>query len=159
MVWKPITVIVISALLSACDTFNRDQLLLRPNIQDVAHSDDAKIITDVIGGIATIEGFKDERSESRVSGTTLAYYVEDVEYFPIYLGAREVGGKIIVDLSHFHPGYGETEKYKRIKQKLITQLSQKFGDRVQLVSDRRLIEIVHDKPPNRSLQPTADGGG
>ena len=94
VVWKPITVIVISALLSACDTFNRDQLLLRSNIQDVAHSDDAKTITDVIGRIATIEGFKDERSESRVSGT-LAYYVEDVEYLPIYLGAREVDGKNI----------------------------------------------------------------
>lgn len=62
--------------------------------------------------------------------------------------------KILVDLSHFHPDSGETEKYKKIKQKLIIQLSQRFGYRVQLMPDGELIEIVLDKPPtNHSSRP------
>lgn len=142
-----------SLVLTACDSLNRDQLLLRPSVAEQSPVEDRITIAQLLSEVAESKGFKEKHLTSTVQDTVV-YFEEDVEYFPIYFGARRVGDDYVVDLSHFHPGPGETDKYKQVKELIIKRLEERFSERIKLMPKGEHIAIVHKVPPNQAPKPT-----
>ena len=72
----------------------------------------------------------------------MVYFEQNVEYFPIRLGARVVNSRVVVDLSQFYPGWSETHEYSRLKASLLRRLKLKFQGRVLEVNGEPPFTVV-----------------
>jgi hypothetical protein len=109
-------------LLASCDTVNVRQY----RIAGASSVERAKV-KQVLRSVATQIPLADHTSSSHAPNTVVFYTQPDVRHFAVELGAREVGGDILVDLS---AGFGPTPpEYVRAEQLLTAGLAQEFGGR------------------------------
>lgn len=142
--------VVASILTSGCDTINKAQLCIAPaRISTTVSAADREEVERILVSIATQLGLEDKTSTSRVP-QTIKYFEERGPdfYSPVWLGAREVMGLIVIDLYHFHGGPGEVPLYRNVKTLLVSELGKSFGDRVKMVEGiRSPIPVRHEEFP------------
>ena len=132
---------LVAMAMVGCDSINTDQWHVQRPLLPAPRTEQVMLIHALIGEIAGKFGLADKTPTSRAEGT-IAYYVEGVEHFPILLGVRAVGNVVVIDLSQFHPGAGELEKYKSLKARLFATLSENFPGQVTQAKVGERIEIV-----------------
>lgn len=142
---RPLLVLLIAFSLSGCDTFNRDQLLVRTAITAEESKSVELSVAEVVSAFAEKKVFINKTAESGAQGTLLFYQSND-EYFPITLGARTVADGVAIDFMHFHPGSGETTAYSRMKKELTGILIARFGSAVTVMEDGQHYAIERKNP-------------
>lgn len=113
--------------LSGCDSLHRDQIRVGSSIGGLLDSERQE--AEVVRALALVArrfGFSDELRHARMEGV-LAYYVEEAEDFPIVLGARRIGGALIVDIRQFAPGTRESARYVAVRAAIAQELSVSLG--------------------------------
>jgi hypothetical protein len=133
-------------VLVGCDTINSDHWHIQRPLLPAPRSEQVMVVHALVVEIAGNFGLADQTPTSRDEGT-IAYCVEGVEHFPIFLGARTAGNVVVIDLSQFHPGGGELEKYKSLKARLLATLDEKFPGQVTQAKVGERIEIVVKPKP------------
>ncbi|MES9946692.1 MAG: hypothetical protein ABW080_17200 [Candidatus Thiodiazotropha sp.] len=138
-------VLLIAFGLFGCDTFNRDQLLVRSAIGNEEAKSVEISVAEAATAFAENKGLINKTAESKVQDTLL-YYQSSDEYFPITLGARKVADGVVIDLLHFHPGSGETAAYSQMKLELSEILIGRFGTAVTVMEDGQHYAIEQKSP-------------
>jgi hypothetical protein len=120
---KPLIGIILALLLTAlaaCDTISRRQFLLSPELQENEIEKLKKQIDIALADTIQKYGLVNSIHYAQANGVLLYFTTEDS--FPIQLGARNTDKGIVIDLIHFHPGTGETERYTELLSDLIDDL-------------------------------------
>ena len=123
---------------TGCDTVNHSQIqVLAPkpatrSATATVPASEIQTVKQVLSDIATRLRFEDRTEVSITPGTICSYAQPDVKY-PISLKAWVAGDRIAIDLFQRPPETGETEAYRKLRNEIIAQLKQTFGDRLTLV--------------------------
>lgn len=143
-----ITLLIVVAI-AACDSLNRDQLLIHISAGVADTSWQAADLKRTLARFALDRGFTDITSKSKAVAT-LARFESHDEHFPMYLGARAEGDELLVDLYHFHPGTGETKTYSKLKADVKVLLAERYGKEVRLLTKTEYREGKRiDDAPNQ----------
>lgn len=149
-------------LLAGCESLNYSQYqILGPvdpfGVRAGVTPADREAIRQIVGAAAARYKLVDMTSSSLVPNV-LAYYTEVDVANPIEIKVYLVGDKVVVDLMQTSAG-GETRAYRDLKQALVRDLSEKFGDRVQVTPAARLTGSKKLGPgtPKKVVTPRAKG--
>lgn len=119
--------LLLSIMLTACDVVRRDQIrVVPPQAASDASPALEAAVTAALGEVAARFGFVDALARAREEGV-VAYYLEDVEHFPIAFGARREGEGLVVDIHHFAAGGGGSARYAAVRAALVDTLSDRLG--------------------------------
>lgn len=128
-------------LLAGCESLNYSQYqILGPvdpfGVRSAVTPADREAIRQIVGAAAARYKLVDMTGSSLVPNI-FAYYTEIDVANPIEIKVYLVGDKVVVDLMQTSAG-GETATYRELKQTLVRDLAEKFGDRVQVTPAARL---------------------
>ena len=119
---------VAAILLVGCDTYHHEQY----RIDRAANASDRAKIKQTLASIASASGFHDCVHISRAPHTVaFCCELDVVPYSGAQLGAREVGGSVVVDL--LHSLGAQTRAFNHAHQMLEPTLIGTFGQRVQSI--------------------------
>jgi len=122
---------------TGCDTVNHSQIqVLAPRPERGATAtvpaSERDTVKRVLTDIATRLHFEDRTEISLTPNTICSYAQPDVKY-PMSIKAWVAGDRISIDLFQRPPETGETEAYRKLRNEIMSQLKQHFGDRLKLV--------------------------
>jgi hypothetical protein len=133
-------------LLAGCETLNHSQYKVSPMGNDktaTLSAADRDTIREIVSSVA--KQFKlTEMTDSSVVPNTIAFFTEVDATYPMQIKVYTDGNMILVDLMHSHPYGGETERYMKLKSALVSELNDKFGDRVRITP---VLKLQREKPP------------
>lgn len=126
-------------VVTGCDTTNHSQLQVapplnergKPTIATVPASERAAV-KQVLTEIATRLRFEDRTELSLIPETIASFSQVDVKY-PMRIVAWVAKNRISIDIFQKPPETGETLAYQRLREEVMTELKQHFGDRLTLV--------------------------
>lgn len=124
--------------LVGCDTVNHSQIqVLAPKPSSrkataVVPASERDTVKRILTDIATRLRFEDRTGISITPDTICSYAQPDVKN-PISIKAWVAGDRIAIDIFQRPPGTGETIAYRNLRDEIMTQLKQHFGERLQLV--------------------------
>jgi hypothetical protein len=118
---------------------------------------DREAIKQIVGAAAARFKLVDMTSASLVPNV-LAHYTEIDVANPIQIKVYLAGDKVLVDLTQSSAG-GETAAFRDLKQALLRDLGEKFGDRVHLTPAAQLTGSKKLGPgtPKKVVTPRAKG--
>lgn len=114
--------------LTACDSVRRDRVLVAASTPAAACT--GQYEAEVLQALADVAGrfaLRDHLAYAREAGV-IAYYREEIERFPVQIGARRDGCDVVVDIQHFAPGSRETHRYRGIRGALVDALVMRTGE-------------------------------
>ena len=125
---------------TGCDTVTHSQLQVlapktergRPAVLAVPAAE-RDAVKQVLSDIATKHHFEDRTGLSLVADTICSYAQADVKH-PISLKAWVSKERILIDLFQRPPEAGETAAYRNLRTEIMSQLKERFGNRLQLVN-------------------------
>lgn len=134
---KTLLIVVPFALLSlvaGCGTVNHAQYQVTgprraDNTQAAVSADERERVREILTTIAARFKLKDFTETCLVSNV-IVYFQEEDSDNPIKLTARHMNGKVLIDLMRTLPEMGETLRHQALKETLLSELKNAFGDRV-----------------------------
>lgn len=87
----------------------------------------------VLSDMATRLRYEERTEISITPGTICSYAQPDVKH-PISIKAWSAGDRIVIDIFHRPPATGETLAYRQLRDDIMAQLKDQFGDRLKLVN-------------------------
>ena len=124
-------------LITGCDTTNHSQIQVlapRPGRGATATvpASEREAVKKTLTEIATRLRFEDRTALSLTPDTICSFAQPDVKY-PMSIKAWMARDRISIDLLQRPPEAGEPEAYRKLREQIMTQLKERFGDRLQLV--------------------------
>ncbi|MDO6765194.1 hypothetical protein [Agarivorans sp. 1_MG-2023] len=102
------------------DTYNHRQYLLVPELSKDQVEELKQKLTIAFEPILEKHGLYRSTPNSKVEGVIL--YYSDGSNFGIGVGGRNTSQGVVIDITHFHPGRGETPRYSEIVEELVKTL-------------------------------------
>ena len=130
---------------TGCDTVNHSQLqVLVPKGEEKTRAtvpaSERNSVQQVLKDIATQHHYEDRTKISLIPDTICSYAQPDVKN-PISIRAWVDKQRIIIDIVQERPdAAGETLAYTKLREQVMAELEQHFGDRVALVGKTRQAE-------------------
>lgn len=131
-------------ILTGCDTTNHSQIqLLAPRPERGATAtvpaSERDAVKQVLTEIAIRLHFEDRTAISLTPDTICSFAQPDVKH-PMSIKAWMAKDRISIDLLQRPPEAGEPEAYRKLREQIMTQLKERFGDRLQLVHKMNQIQ-------------------
>jgi len=140
-----VVLLVVSGLVSGCDTLNWQQYRVSGIHANSADADRLKI---VVMSVARRNALEDATQNSNISNTLIFVTERDVEQFHTDIGVRLFGDDALVDVM---AGFGpRVKKFERVRDALGPALAAEFGTRCVVVAPQQRIPPT-DVWTNRSL--------
>jgi hypothetical protein len=123
--------------LTGCDTVTHTQLQVRAPKPErgataTVPASERETVKRVLTDIATQHRFEDRTEISITPNTICSYAQPDVKH-PMSLKAWVAGDHICIDIFQRPPTTGETLAYRKLRDDVITQLREHFGNRLKLI--------------------------
>lgn len=159
---RTLAVAVGGLLLAGCESLNYSQYqILGPvdpfGVRAAIPPADREAVKQIVGAVAARFKLVDMTASSLVPNI-LAYYTEIDVANPLEIKVYLTADKVVVDLMQTSAG-GETATYRELKQALVRDLAEKFGDRVQITPAAQLTGSKKLGPgtPKKVVTPRAKG--
>lgn len=148
--WIACWLSLLALLVAGCDTVNHSQLqLLAPaparGATATLPASDQDAVKQVIKEIATSHRFEERTQISLTPGTICSWSQVDMKH-PMSIKAWVANDRIAIDIFHRPPGQGETLAYRHFRDEVMSQLKERFGDRLKLVHKMDQVQSAGGNP-------------